>query len=145
MTLHFLASGAGRMAGMQGAVHSTVAESFCSVHPNLCSCASPSWLSSSEVFTHSLHEPLACFCHKPKTTQKSYYPSRWIVNISDLKSQQCSCSTPVGLPLAVGAVKAALLPADLLLLHPVGAEGRGRGQLVIQRPLDRYFSSSALQ
>lgn len=73
-------------------------------------------------------------------------PSHWIVKISDLKSLQCSCSATVGLLLAVAAVKAALLPPDLSLLHcPARAEGRGKGQLVIQRPLNRYFSSVTLQ
>lgn len=57
---------------------------------------------------------LLVFCPKRKTTQKSSYPPRWIVNISDMEFQQCSCSTPVGLLSAVSAVKAALLPADLL-------------------------------
>lgn len=85
-------------------------------------------------------------CHKRKSTQLSEYPSHWIVMISALKSQQCSCSATVGLLVAVAAIKAALLPADLSLLRcPAEAEGRGRVQLVIQRPLDIYFSSLALQ
>lgn len=131
--------------GMRGEVHYTLAGSFCSVHPH------PSaagllhpWLSSSEVFfTHCLCEPPACFLSQTKDDPEivislqmdCQHFRRGISTVQLLHA----CRAALG---CHSAVKAALLPADLLLrLHP-GRSPRSwqRSAIVIQRPRDRYFS-----
>lgn len=99
-------------------------------------------LLSSAVFCSGQY----CWATNPKQASSPNIPPTWLSrfqsrNLSSAAAPRLSVCSELS-PLS------RQLPSLLTspLLHcPAGAEGRGRGQLVIQRPLDKYFSSLALQ